>query len=76
MISRGPQTGAESRRRRINVESVGSRYRGPFARDLTRPQMTQRRTSNDGVVAGTRYELYSAYPIRVPAVPASVIATG
>ena len=31
-------------------------------------------TSN--VVAGGRYELYSAYPIRVPAIPASVIATG
>ncbi len=30
-------------------------------------------TSN--VVAGGRYELYSAYPIRVPAVPASVTAT-
>jgi hypothetical protein len=31
-------------------------------------------TSN--VVAGGRFELYSAYPIQVPAVPASVIATG
>ena len=28
------------------------------------------------LVAGGRFELYSAYPIRVPAVPASVIATG
>ncbi len=27
------------------------------------------------LVAGGRYELYSAYPIRVPAVPASVSAT-
>jgi len=27
------------------------------------------------VVAGGRYELYSAYPIRVPAVLASVTAT-
>ena len=27
------------------------------------------------LVAGGRYELYSAYPIRVPAVPTSVIAT-
>jgi hypothetical protein len=28
------------------------------------------------MVAGGRFELYSAYPIRVPAVLASVIATG
>ena len=28
------------------------------------------------LVAGARFELYSAYPIQVPAVPASVIATG
>jgi len=27
------------------------------------------------MVAGARFELYSAYPIRVPAVPASVFAT-
>ena len=27
------------------------------------------------MVAGGRFELYSAYPIRVPAVPASVFAT-
>jgi hypothetical protein len=31
---------------------------------------------NIGVVAGGRFELYSAYPIQVRAVPASVIATG
>jgi hypothetical protein len=30
----------------------------------------------DGLVAGGRFELYSAYPILVRAVPASVIATG
>ena len=30
---------------------------------------------NRSVVAGGRFELYSAYPIRVPAVPASVFAT-
>jgi len=28
------------------------------------------------MVAGGRFELYSAYPVRVPAVPASVIVTG
>jgi len=28
-----------------------------------------------GLVVGGRFELYSAYPIRVPAVPASVFAT-
>ena len=28
------------------------------------------------LVAGARFELYSAYPIQVPAVPASVNATG
>ena len=27
------------------------------------------------MVAGGRYELYSAYPIRVSAVPASIVAT-
>jgi hypothetical protein len=28
------------------------------------------------LVAGARFELYSAYPIRVPVVPASIAATG
>ena len=28
------------------------------------------------VVAASRFELYSTYPIRVQAVPASIIATG
>jgi hypothetical protein len=28
------------------------------------------------VVAGGCYELYSAYPVLVPAVPASIFATG
>jgi len=40
---------------------------------LLRQALLEGRTS---VVAGARFELYSAYPIRVPAVPASVIAAG
>jgi hypothetical protein len=35
-----------------------------------------RRTDPAFMVAGGRFELYIAYPIRVPAVQASVIATG
>ena len=45
---------------------------------VTPARKTERleKQTNMKVVAGARFELYSAYPIRVPAVPARVIAAG
>jgi len=61
-----------------SIRVVGDEQEIRFEADLRATQLVLLRAaggSANNVVAGGRFELYSAYPIRVPAVPASVFAT-
>ncbi len=76
---RGPlAVGCPSRTYRAGCVStvVSNWLRGWLGESV--PQQSVRHVTQDlsNLVAGGGYELYSAYPIRVPAVPASVIAAG